>query len=260
MLTRDDEIAIAGIAGTIALIVLVLFIISFLLVYQKRRKSHIQEMAEANLSFSQTLLQSQLEIQEQTLRHISHELHDNLGQIASLIKINLNTIPFYDIPKAQQRIEDTKELTRQLITDLKALSVSLGGDRISQMGLARALEIEVERLNKTEEFTASFMQEGMLPSLGADKATILYRMAQECINNMVKHSLAKKINVFLKTNENLVTLVLSDDGVGFNVDEQMQTIGAGLKNLQNRAKLINAELSIISTPGNGSTVNIQLIA
>ncbi|MGN6435115.1 MAG: sensor histidine kinase [Agriterribacter sp.] len=245
---------------SIIILILISFIGFVLVVYYYRRKKEREIQNLLQSQFSQTLLQSQLEIQEQTLLHISHELHDNLGQIASLIKINLNTIPLNDIPKAQQRIEDTKELTRQLITDLKALSVSLGGDRISQMGLARALEIEVERLNKTEEFKASFIQEGLLPVLSTDKATILYRMAQECINNMVKHSLAKKINVFLKTNENLVTLVLSDDGVGFNVDEQMQTIGAGLKNLQNRAKLINAELSIISTPGNGSTVNIQLIA
>lgn len=260
MLNTPEDIFVSVIVGIGLMIFFVLIFILSILRYQNRVKNYILEKKQLQSEFSQTLLQSQLEIQEQTLLHISHELHDNLGQIASLIKINLNTIPFDDIPKAQQRIEDTKELTRQLITDLKALSVSLGGDRISQMGLARALEIEVERLNKTEEFKASFIQEGLLPVLSTDKATILYRMAQECINNMVKHSLAKKINVFLKTNENLVTLVLSDDGVGFNVDEQMQTIGAGLKNLQNRAKLINAELSIISTPGNGSTVNIQLIA
>lgn len=249
-----------AVIATLFLLVLVVSFIIFLISYFKKFYKEQVERKKLEFFYKQEIQNSQLEIQEQTLLHISHELHDNLGQIASLIKINLNTIPLNDIPKAQQRIEDTKELTRQLITDLKALSVSLGGDRISQMGLARALEIEVERLNKTEEFKASFIQEGLLPVLGTDKATILYRMAQECINNMVKHSLAKKINVFLKTNENLVTLVLSDDGVGFNVDEQMQTIGAGLKNLQNRAKLINAELSIISTPGNGSTVNIQLIA
>lgn len=246
--------------GFVIFIAFLIFIVVVMYRYYKTNHQYLQHIKELEFKKTETLLESQLEIQEQTLQHISHELHDNLGQVASLIKINLNTIQFDDINKAKQRLEDTKELTRQLITDLKSLSVSLGGDRITQVGLAKALEIEVERLNKTEEFTAEFIQEGTMPVLGTDKATILYRMAQECINNMVKHSQAKKISVFLTSKENLLTLVVADDGIGYNVDEQMLSAGAGLKNLQNRAKLINAELTIISTPGNGSSVNIQLIA
>lgn len=246
--------------GFVIFIAFLIFIVVVMYRYYKTSNQYLQHIKELEFKKTETLLESQLEIQEQTLQHISHELHDNLGQVASLIKINLNTISFNDINKAQQRLEDTKELTRQLITDLKSLSVSLGGDRITQVGLAKALDIEVERLNKTEEFTAEFIQEGTMPVLGTDKATILYRMAQECMNNMVKHSQAKKISVFLTSHENLLTLVLADDGIGYNVEEQALSAGAGLKNLQNRAKLINAQLTIVSTPGNGSSVNIQLIA
>ncbi len=244
----------------IALVVLGCFILVLSILYSRRQSRNRMEKLLMEQSFSQTLLQTQLEIQEQTLQHVSHELHDNLGQVASLIKINLNTITLDNKEKALERLEDTRELIRQLIADLKGLSVSLGGQRIAQLGLGKALEIDVQRLNKTGEFKAEFTQEGILPKLDGDKATILYRMAQECINNMVKHSLATKIRVDLKSKENLIILALTDNGVGFNIEEQLQSNGAGLKNLHNRAQLINASLTIDSTPGNGTRVNIQLIA
>lgn len=245
-------------AGMIALVVLGCFILLLSILYSRRQSRNRIEKRLMEQHFSQTLLQSQLEIQEQTLQHISHELHDNLGQVASLIKINLNTISLNDREKAEERLEDTRELTRQLIADLKGLSVSLGGQRIAQLGLGRALEIEVQRLNKTGAFEATYAQDGVVPKLDSDKATILYRMAQECINNMVKHSQATKVEVNLKSDENLITLVLSDNGVGFELEEQLQSNGAGLKNLHNRAQLINASLSIASTPGKGTYISIQL--
>src|SRR4051812_13020579 len=104
-----DEIVFALVAGSIALIALAAFIIAFILLYQKRRRSYINEMKNTKLIFSQTLLQSQLEIQEQTLQHISNELHDNIAQVASIIKINLHTIKLNDPEKAEQKLEDTRE-------------------------------------------------------------------------------------------------------------------------------------------------------
>ena len=242
----------------IAFLLLGLFIIFLSLLYSKKQIRNRKEKERIQSQFAQTLLQTQLEIQEQTLQHIGYELHDNLGQVASLIKINLNTLNLNDTAKAAEKIETTKDLTRQLIADLKSLSVSLGADRIAKTGLAKALETEVERLNKTGQFTASLIQEGNIPAMDNDKAVILYRMAQEILNNMVKHSGATQITVLLKASENLFTLAFNDDGVGFDVAEKMNSDGAGLQNLQNRARLINAQLILQSTPGNGSSATIEL--
>jgi signal transduction histidine kinase len=242
----------------IAFLLLGLFIILLAALYSNKQAKNKNEKLKMQSQFAQTLLQSQLEIQEQTLQHISHELHDNLGQVASLIKINLNTLQLNDSFKATKKIEITKDLTRQLISDLKSLSVSLSADRITKDGLVKALETEVERLNKTEQFTATLTQDGDTPPIGNDKAVILYRMAQEILNNTVKHSNAKQIKVSLNASENLFTLAFTDDGVGFNVEAKMNSGGAGLFNLQNRARLINAQLTIQSTPHNGTTIRIEL--
>ncbi len=251
------ELIVLFVAGIAICIVMFGYLIYFLFLYQKRKEKHFKETESLKLNFSQTLLQSQIEIQEQTLQHISRELHDNLGQVASLIKINLTTLKLDDREKALEKIEDTKELTRQLIGDIKSLSVSLSGDRVAQTGLVKALQTEAERLNKTGLFVVLFEHTGGIPTIENDTAIIVYRMAQEVLNNMVKHSEAKHINIKLTLTESLFTLAFSDDGKGFSM-EQMQQSGSGLANLQKRAGLINAILQVTSSPGNGSRTSIEL--
>jgi signal transduction histidine kinase len=214
-------------------------------------------MNSVQIKFQQTLLESQLEIKEQTLQHIARELHDNLGQVASLIKINLNTLQLEDT-KAIQKVEDTKELVRELITDLKLLTISLNGDRISQLGIVKSLEMEVSRLNKTGLFDASLDQQGVIPMIEANTTIILFRMVQEIINNAVKHSNAKHIKISLVAVENLLILVCRDNGKGFDEVEKVKSGGSGLTNLQNRAKLIKAKLSIQSSPEDGTSISIEL--
>lgn len=243
---------------TIFFIVIATGVIMLVLVYQKRQVQYFREKEQLKVAFEKEHLKTQIEIQEQTLQHLSRELHDNFGQVASLIKINLNTIQLSSPEKAQEKIEATKDLTRQLIADIKSLSVSLGSDWLAQVGLVKSLETEVERLNKTGEFTASFEVIGEIPSLNNDKLVILYRMAQEVLNNMVKHSQAKQIKILLHASGNLFILAFSDNGTGFDVDEKMKASGAGLRNLNNRALLINAQLHIQSLPGQGTTITISL--
>ena len=254
---NSDEIVFVVLIAAFVLVLLVSFIVVFILFYQKRRNAHVNEMNAAKIKFQQTLLESQLEIKEQTLQHIARELHDNLGQVASLIKINLNTLQLGD-SKAVQKVEDTKELVRELISDLKLLTISLNGDRISQLGIVKSLEIEVERINKTGLFEASLDQQGVIPPIDANTTIILYRMVQEIVNNAVKHSNAKRIKISLKANENLLILVCRDDGKGLDKAEKIKSGGSGLTNLQNRAELIKAKLFIQSSVEDGTSISIEL--
>ena len=91
----------------------------------------------------------------------------------------------------------------------------------------------------------------------ANTTLILFRMGQEILNNTLKHSCAKHVTISLHVSEKLFTLSISDDGVGFNLEEKILSGGSGLLNLQNRAKLIHAEFSIQSSP-NGTAIIIQL--
>jgi hypothetical protein len=235
------------IVGSFVFFLLTFFIVYLSIVQNQKKTFYKQELSKA-----------QLEIKEQTLKHIAFELHDNLGQIASLIKINLNTLQLDDAEKAAEKIEATKELTRQLITDLKSLSISLNSDRISQLGLVKGLHDEAERLNRTGLFTAVLEITEPIPLLPENSTIILYRMVQEVLNNMVKHSQATQVFISLQVVENLFTLVIRDNGVGFNPEDKMKSGGSGLLNLQSRARLIQATFSIQSSPGEGTRISIAL--
>lgn len=229
-------------------------VITFALRYRKRKKEH----EKMRVQFSEQLLKSQLEIQEQTLQHVSRELHDNIGQIASLIKINLNTIQLQKPETAESKLENTRELTRQMITDIKLLSTSLNGDKMTKIGLAKALQNEVEKINKTGVFTAELQQTNSLPALQPEKAIIVYRMVQEVLNNALKHAEATHIYMEAGFEKNTFTLLIKDNGKGFDVAQKLadDDAGNGLLNLQQRAKVINADIQFRSAPGTGTVVTI----
>lgn len=258
MFEDKKDLILLIVLSTSIFLFLVLVVIITIARYKIKQQHFFEEKIQLQARFTQTLLQSQLEIQEHTLSHISHELHDNLGQVASLIKINLNTLRLQDPQKATEKIEDTKELIRQLITDLKALSVSLGSDRITQTGLVKAIETEIERLNKTGSFEAVFTRDADLPVMEGNRSIILYRMIQEILNNIIKHSGATEIKVTLGMINNFYKLAISDNGTGFDLAEKQNSNGAGLLNLRNRAALIHAKLTINSSYGEGTNVIIEI--
>lgn len=211
--------------------------------------------------FSEQLLASKVEIQEQTLQYVSRELHDNLGQVASLIKINLNTVQLKNAEAAESKLANTKELVKQMITDIKLLSVSLSTDKINKIGLTRALRLEEDKLNKTGLFIVTLDQPESIPVIDGEKEIIIYRMVQEILNNTIKHSQAKRISITVSYNKSIFELTITDDGVGFDVAKKMADagdMGNGLTNLQSRASVIKANYSITSIPGKGTESKITM--
>jgi two-component system, NarL family, sensor kinase len=238
---------------------LVFFIVIALAVRYRKRKKENEQM---KVQFSEQLLKSQLEIQEQTLQHVSRELHDNIGQMASLIKINLNTMQLQHAEAAEQKLTHTKELARQLITDLKLLSTSLNGDKMNKIGLMKALQNEADKINKTGVFNAKFTQHDAVPAVNHEKAIIIYRMVQEILNNALKHSEAKEMGINAYYQGNRFILVVTDDGKGFDAEEKLADIndsGNGLINLQKRARVINASIIFESAPGKGTSTTITTV-
>src|ERR1700693_6163892 len=148
----NPEILFTIVLGSILLIVLGTFIVVFLLQYQKRKFSHSQDILKLQDTFQQNILRAQLEIQEQTLKNISQEVHDNIGQVLSLAKLNLATTDISKPEALQQKIDDSKTLVAKAIQDLRDLSKSMNTDYITEMGFARAVEYEMEMIKKTGSF------------------------------------------------------------------------------------------------------------
>ncbi|MCC7378262.1 MAG: sensor histidine kinase [Chitinophagaceae bacterium] len=204
--------------------------------------------------FEQELLQTQLEIQEQTLRTISEEIHDNVGQVLSLAKLNLNT--FENNP--QKKLDDTKELISKAINDLRDLSRSMHGDRIAELGLLQSLVVELQILQNSGEFETHFNITGDTYKLPPQKEMVIFRIVQEALNNTIKHAKAKNIYLNIKYQPNTFTLTVKDDGAGFDIVAMQNKNGIGLKNMQNRAKLIGATCTLQSSVNDGTSIVIEL--
>jgi signal transduction histidine kinase len=248
--------------GTIIFLILVIFFIGFILFSVQKRRSLEGRNKQLQSQFQKELLQSQLEIQEQTLKNISQEIHDNIGQALSLAKLNLNTLHAVLDETQQQKILNSKELVSKAITDLRDLSRSLDTDYIQEMGLQKAIAYELELIKKTGTLETSMTVDGAAFRFEKQKELILFRIVQETFNNIIKHAGAKNIFVVVSYTPTLFSLSIKDDGRGVNLqplnESKDNNFGLGIRNMHNRAKLIGAEFSMSSTIGQGTEVIITL--
>lgn len=244
------------IIGTVLILFFVLFFYLFFLQMHRRRSIHQQEMADLQAQYEQTILQSQLEIQEQTFRNISQEIHDNIGQVLSLAKLNLNTIPLH----TSDKIALTEELLGKAINDLRDLSKSLHPEKIADIGLTNAIKQELALVQKAARIkTELICQHGDI-SLSGEKTIIVFRMIQEILHNIIKHAKATEITVELAKQENKASVLVKDNGIGFNINELKSTeTGIGLKSIQQRCRLINASFNLDSAPGKGTSIQLIIL-
>lgn len=252
MNSRDQITSI--LSFVLFIILLFIFFISLAVRYRKRKKEN--DLLKA--SYLLELQKAHLEIQEETLRYVSRELHDNLGQVASLIKINLNMIDTTSLPAPTgEKIEDTRELMRRLTRDIKILSVGLNNASPYQPFL-EAVKNEIDQLNKTGLFTAELSVSNDFIEPQQEKSLMVLRMVQEVINNVIKHSQATLLSANFFYRNGASVIELEDNGIGFNPDQPLPGDSSGLNNLRNRARLINADLKIRSRAAAGTTVTITL--
>lgn len=244
--------------GTVIFLLLAGLFIFFIVFSIQRKRRLLNRQKEMQHEHAQALLQTQLEIQEQTLRTISQEIHDNVGQVLSLAKLNLKTLDFDTGISKDEKIDKSVELISKAINDLRDLSRSLNGDKIADLGLQDAIDNELKIIGNTGLMKTALSIEGVPYILQSQHEMVIFRIVQESLNNALKHSKAKNIHVLIEYLPSLFRIDITDDGEGFNANllEATQT-GIGLKNMQSRASLINAYFSINSSPGNGTKVLIE---
>jgi two-component system, NarL family, sensor kinase len=254
----NQEIYIAIIAGTLIFLLFSIFTIAYVVIYWKRKVRHIREVEKMKLIFTQELLKSQLEIKEQTLKDISEEIHDNVGQSLSLAIVLVNTI---DQKGAFDReiLIDVKECVGQAITDLRDISQSLSSKRVQQMRIHELIGTELRRLKKTGVKETSLELVGPERDLEARDKLILFRIVQESLQNIVKHANATRVIISLIFSDSLLSIAIRDNGNGFNVENTSGNgKGLGLQNIVSRANLIKGNATIESTIMKGTCITINI--
>lgn len=248
---------ITGVVITTIVFLLVGFFILMLVAYYNRRKKRfIEEKQNLITTYREELLNTRIEIQEQTFTMISQEIHDNVGQLLSLAKVQLNIIEQGGIMNIAM-LGNAKESISKAMADLRDIAKSLNTDRLLTLSLQETIAAEAERVNRTGIITATVEVTGIEQQLPHQKKLILLRITQESLQNIIKHSKANAIYITLCFKNDNLMLQISDNGIGFNTDDlSNKTNGLGLHNIISRARMIGGEATINSIINKGTTLTI----
>lgn len=259
---QNPEIYIIIIIGVILGLLLIGFIVTILFLYQRRQKKQEEDMQRMKDQYEKEALLSQLEIQENTFKAIAQELHDNIGQMLSVVKITLSALPLEKEHVAYELIMNSQQVLHKAVADLSNLTKSLHTERITDVGLSESIRYELLSIEKSGLLKTDFHTEGYEYPFDEQKLIYLFRMFQEVLNNCLKHARATELKVQLIYEEDRFIMSIADNGAGFDMEEQKQNAapgsGVGLRSLYNRSGIIGAEISIDSKPGLGTSVVIQL--
>lgn len=219
-----------------------------------------KKLDELKTSQDSLMLQSGIEVREQTFQFVSMELHDNVAQVLSLAKLNLNRIFKQENEDQDALLQEAKSYIAQSISDISNFSKTLDAETILRHGLLNAIEFEVNVLNKHFKDQIQFTQSGNPPLLEPKKEVIIFRIVQEALNNIVKHAKAKEIILDYENKEDFFLLSIQDDGIGFDINkiQEEPRFMCGLKNMKLRASLAGGSLMLRSGLNSGTIVELKI--
>src|SRR5450432_195807 len=246
----------------IAVIIILLFLgvlFLFMLFYYNNKKGQMSKEKELmRATFDKQLLESKLEIQEQTFDMISQEIHDNVGQILSLAKVQLGIMEHKHSVDGEL-LGNVKESISLAMTELRDIAKSLSSERVQQRSLQESISQEIRRINRSGFVKISSDVQGTEKNIPDQHKLIAFRIVQEGLQNIIKHAGASAVKVSIRYLENRMFITIFDNGVGFNPETELKKReGLGLQNILRRATLVGGNAEIMSKPGEGTTIQIQM--
>jgi signal transduction histidine kinase len=194
---------------------------------------------------------------EEERSRIARELHDDLGQRMALLANDLSRFR-EEIPEGQYHLRTQlghlERSVEELSSDISRMSHQLHSSKLEFLGLVAALKSLCAELAESHDLDVEFRHQGLNATLPDDVKLCLFRIAQEALTNVVKHSGATKVVVSLATTEQAVRLLISDRGCGFDEGSEGGRGGLGLISMSERLRLVGGQLSIRSRPSSGTQV------
>ena len=202
------------------------------------------------------LLTQLVTTQEDERRRIAREIHDHVGQQLTVLRLKLEEVKNMCEGDICERIDEVEEITRRLDSEVDFLAWELRPASLDDLGLRASLENFVREWSRHTGIAVDFHAAGMSRTrLDFEIETNLYRIAQEALNNIYKHANATSVSVLLEKRKNTISLIIEDNGVGFNPqDKRNRSKGIGLTGMSERAKIGGGTLEIESKKGKGTTV------
>ncbi|UII19356.1 sensor histidine kinase [Fulvivirga ligni] len=248
--------------ATITVTILVIILIVFFSIFQSKKNKYLIEKREAERLFEEEVVKTQTEIKEQALKNFGWELHDNVGQLLSTARMQINILNLTIPDGMRESLEEVNELIGESLSQIRLLSKALNPEMISSLGLVESIRLELERFNRLKFLKADLNVHGEEIDIEERDIIIIFRILQEFFSNVIKHAKAQHLTVDLTYTNEALTIEAEDDGIGFG-PENLKS-GSGLLNMRSRAKMIGAECSIRSVKKQGARIllkyNLQAVA
>ncbi len=219
-----------------------------------------QKLLQQELNKQKMIVQAVVDAQERERAEIGKELHDNVNQILSTTKLYLELAGSDEAERTNLIARSAKNIT-QAITEIRNISRSLVPPSIGDLGLLDSIHDLIENIRAIKAIHIEFYPVGDFDSrIGDQQKLMLFRIIQEQVNNVLKHSEARNliIELVLVEAENRIELFITDDGRGFEPSRIKGKKGMGLSNIISRADLFGGKVSIVSAEGEGCKLNVQI--
>lgn len=238
------------------LVIITSLVIVFFVVFLKRKNKLLLDKIAQEQAFEKEIVLAQTETQEQTLKNIGWELHDNVGQLLSFASMQLSILKMQADEDLRNKFKDTSDALSQSLHEVRQLSRTLNNEVVLNIGFEKSIDNELKRLKKMKFAKAELIVLGAKkPFENRQHEIILFRILQEFLSNSVKYSEAENLNITLNYKPDNLIIIAKDNGKGFNINTVQK--GAGLLNMQSRAKLVNAQLHLQAEVGKGVELTIN---
>ena len=232
------------------LVIITSLVIIFFVVFQKRKNKLLLDKIKQQRAFEEEMVKAQTETQEQTLKNIGWELHDNVGQLLSFASMQLSILKMQVSNDVRDKFKDTTEALSNGLKEVRALSKTLNNDVILNIGFEKSITNELDRLKRMKFTSAELKIVGnKINFKDKNHEIIIFRILQEFLSNSVKYSEAKNLNITLDYKLDSIVITAKDDGKGFDINEVEK--GSGLINMKSRAELLGATLQLKSKLNEG---------
>ncbi len=269
LLAKDNALAKLQIANEVKnrKLLLAVFIVSFIALiiifffaysrYRLKKKAELEQKlaSEQELRFKQVL-----EAEENERQRIAADLHDGVGQMMSAAKLNMAAIesemPF-TTQEQKAAYEKVMALVDESCREVRAVSHNMMPNALLKSGLASAIRTFINQID-SRIIKIDLYTEGLNERIDPSLETVLYRVVQECVNNVIKHSGANHLDISIIKDDDGISATIEDNGNGFDATDKTKFEGIGLKNITSRISYLKGTVEWDSAPGKGTVVAIHI--
>lgn len=251
------------IIGTGIMLIMAMFIVLFVMYYQRKQIEQQMRVKDMEAEFQQKLLQVSMASTEAERRRIAQDLHDDIGALLSVTKLTFNALysQLGSKQQAEQLAQQVRDALDETINHVRRISRELVPTTLERFGLSAALQEFAAKSNSSDALRVTYGYGGNENHrLNPSAELMLYRVAQELINNAMKHSRGKNIHVQLSLPPQCFGLVIEDDGQGFDLESvrARPSPGLGLDSIEGRLRIIDGKISYETAYQKGCRVIVEL--